>query len=144
MSLVDAGNLLMSDVKQSDQGQYQCIASNIVGVRESTIATLTVNVKPYFIKTPLSQTILLDQTVEFACRVGGDPSPEILWRRQDGKMPIGRGHILDDKSLRIDRVLSTDQGTYICEADNGVGTISANATLTVFCKYLLIHGIIDT
>lgn len=76
----------------------------------------------------------MDQTAEFACRVGGDPPPEILWRRHDGKMPIGRGHIMDDKSLRIERVMTTDQGTYICEAENSVGTKSANATLTVHCK----------
>jgi roundabout axon guidance receptor 2 len=94
-------------------------------------------VKPYFLKIPLNQTILLEQTAEFACQVAGDPSPDILWRRHDGKMPIGRGHILDDKSLRIEKVISLDQGIYICEAENGVGTISANATLIVHCKPLV-------
>lgn len=90
--------------------------------------------KPFFLSTPANQTILADQTAEFACRVGGDPPPEILWRRNDGKMPIGRAHILDDKSLRIERVTSQDQGTYICDAENGVGAISASATLTVHCE----------
>lgn len=83
---------------------------------------------------PSNQTILTDQTAEFTCKVNGDPTPEILWRRNDGKMPIGRAHILDDKSLRIERVNPQDQGTYICEAENGVGIISANATLTVYCE----------
>lgn len=50
-------------------------------------------------------------------------------------MPIGRAHILEDKSLHIERVNPQDQGTYICEAENGVGTISASATLTVHCEY---------
>lgn len=84
---------------------------------------------------PSNQTILTDHTAEFACLVGGDPKPEILWRRSDGRMPIGRANILDDKSLRIERVTTDDQGTYICDADNSVGAISANATLTVHCEY---------
>ncbi|XP_050485640.1 protein sax-3-like isoform X2 [Bombus huntii] len=49
-------------------------------------------------------------------------------------MPIGRAHILDDKSLRIERVTSQDQGTYICDVENGVGAISATATLTVHSR----------
>lgn len=78
---------------------------------------------------------LAGQRVLFECSVGGEPSPSVLWRREDGKMPINRAQILDDKSLRIDGVQPPDEGLYICDAENLVGSVSARATLVVNCKY---------
>lgn len=76
--------------------------------------------------------------VTFQCRVGGDPLPDVLWRRNaaGGNMPLGRVKVLDDRSLRLEDVTISDEGEYTCEAENLVGAVSASGFLTVYGKLI--------
>lgn len=49
-------------------------------------------VKPFLIRGPHDQTVVEGTSVTFQCRVGGDPLPDVLWRRSasGGNMPLGK------------------------------------------------------
>jgi roundabout axon guidance receptor 2 len=85
------------------------------------------------VKAPEDKVALVGTTVDFACSVGGDPLPDVLWRRNapGGTMPLGRVRVLEDRTLRLERITLLDQGSYTCEADNYAGAITASALLTV-------------
>lgn len=47
--------------------------------------------RPFLIRGPENQTSLVGTSVTFQCRVGGEPLPDVLWRRtaSGGNMPLG-------------------------------------------------------
>ena len=87
-------------------------------------------VKPYFLQEPDDVTAMDSDDVTMECEVGGDPRPTVLWHREDGTLPHGKTSIQDGK-LSISHVTPKDEGVYVCEAQNTVGTISVSATLSV-------------
>uniref|UniRef100_T1GJH5 Ig-like domain-containing protein n=1 Tax=Megaselia scalaris TaxID=36166 RepID=T1GJH5_MEGSC len=123
---------MINNVESIDEGNYKCKAQNLVGTKESSYARLTVQVKPFFKIEPKDENKLAGQSVRFQCLVGGDPQPKVLWKKDDGNIPLGRANIHhEDQSLEIRNVVLSDEGVYICEAQNSVGHISAKAQLYV-------------
>lgn len=103
ITLHPSGNLVIENVQRSDSGFFQCVARNMVGEKLSNPARLSVYEKPSFQQKPNDVTTDVASSVLFDCRVSGDPMPVIVWRKKDGKMPLGRAQILEGKGLRIDR-----------------------------------------
>ncbi|XP_054257308.1 roundabout homolog 2-like [Macrosteles quadrilineatus] len=133
LKIVDGGNLAIQNARKADEGKYQCIAKNAVGARESALAQLKVHVKPFLVRVPEDAVVVAGASVEFSCEAGGDPVPDVLWRRTagGGNMPLGRVHVLEDRSLRLEAVTQEDEGEYSCEVDNAVGSLTASAMLIV-------------
>ncbi|KAF7668913.1 hypothetical protein LDENG_00274740 [Lucifuga dentata] len=128
---IRSGKLMITNIRKSDAGKYICVGTNMVGERESEIAELTVLEHPTFLKQPSSVVVLADETVEFHCAVQGDPVPTVRWRKDDSDLPKGRFEILEDHTLIVRQVTSSDEGSYTCVAENMVGKSDASATLTV-------------
>ncbi|XP_063080812.1 roundabout homolog 2 isoform X6 [Cavia porcellus] len=128
---IRGGKLMISNTRKSDAGMYTCVGTNMVGERDSDPAELTVFERPTFLRRPINQVVLEEEAVEFRCQVQGDPQPTVRWKKDDADLPRGRYDIKDDYTLRIKKAMSTDEGTYMCVAENRVGKVEASATLTV-------------
>uniref|UniRef100_A0A665TCK7 Ig-like domain-containing protein n=1 Tax=Echeneis naucrates TaxID=173247 RepID=A0A665TCK7_ECHNA len=128
--------LHLLNVNFTDEGRYQCVVSNHFGANYSNRAKLTVNELPSFLKTPMDLTIRTGTMARLECAAEGHPSPQIAWQKDGGTdFPAARErrmHVMpDDDIFFIANVKTEDMGVYSCTAQNAVGTLSANATLTV-------------
>ncbi|XP_065507964.1 roundabout homolog 3 [Caloenas nicobarica] len=128
---IRGGKLMVPSARKSDAGVYVCVATNMVGERDSEPAELVVFERPAFGKRPQNQAVLVEGTAEFPCEVLGDPQPVARWHKEEGEMPPGRWEVLPNNTLRIQRLQAADEGTYTCVADNSVGRAEASGTLTV-------------
>ncbi|XP_063586120.1 protein sax-3-like [Penaeus indicus] len=130
ISVTQAGDLVISQAVEEDSASYVCRARNAAGARESTPTKLTIMTPPWFEERPANVTVASGVVVELACRARGSPTPTVTWRRLDGKMPLGRA-MIEDQRLVLDHVAAADSGVYVCEVESEAGIAAARATLTV-------------
>ncbi|XP_065209476.1 roundabout homolog 2-like [Planococcus citri] len=130
--ILENGNLMINDVKQSDIGKYQCFAQNTAGIRESRVALLTVHVLPRFITEPRDVTVLSGQDVRFDCEVEGNQNIRIVWKKEHREvLPTAPRISFNHRTLVINNVTDSDEGLYTCVAQNVAGEVTAKASLTV-------------
>nr|XP_015220909.1 PREDICTED: receptor-type tyrosine-protein phosphatase S isoform X15 [Lepisosteus oculatus] len=130
------GALQIENSEETDQGKYECVASNIEGVRYSSPANLYVRelrevrrVPPRFSIMPTSHEIMPGGSVNITCVAVGSPMPYVKWMlgaedlTPEDEMPVGR-NVLELNSVR-------ESANYTCVALSSLGVIEAVAQITV-------------
>ena len=72
-----------------------------------------------------------NQNITIACDATGQPLPSITWSRSVGSLPKDRTEVMNG-TLTIYSVTRKDGGTYICKADNLLGSAIETALFMVF------------
>ncbi|OPJ84914.1 peroxidasin [Patagioenas fasciata monilis] len=130
-TITSSGGLFIRNVTFSDQGQYNCNASNTEGSIQAT-ARVIVQDSPRFLLIPTDQTVTEGQSVDFPCSAEGHPPPVITWTRAGGPLPSDRRHsVLSTGVLRVTRVALHDQGQYECHAISAIGVRTIPVQLSV-------------
>ncbi|KAM9743449.1 hemicentin-1 [Menidia menidia] len=119
-----SGELIIERAEPGDAGVFTCVATNPAGSVRQDIH-LSVNMRPAFKELPGDVTLNKGQGLALSCHAQGTPSPIISWTVNN--IPY-RGAIIDDagrSSVIIENVSLSDAGTYVCVAENSVGSIRA-------------------
>ena len=66
------------------------------------------------------------------CEATGDPLPNITWTREGAT--TNQLHNVTGLYLHLVRILLKDAGSYRCTAENGYGTVTTVASVSIICK----------
>ncbi|XP_041077040.1 receptor-type tyrosine-protein phosphatase delta isoform X9 [Polyodon spathula] len=127
-----SGALQIEQSEESDQGKYECVATNGAGTRYSAPANLYVRVRrvpPRFSIPPTNHEIMPGGSVNITCVAVGSPMPYVKWMlgaedlTPEDDMPIGR-NVLELTDVR-------QSANYTCVAMSTLGVIEAVSQITV-------------
>nr|XP_012216028.1 PREDICTED: Down syndrome cell adhesion molecule-like protein Dscam2 isoform X14 [Linepithema humile] len=121
--------LTIESVAARHAGDYACTASNRVGATAHT-AHLAVNVPPRWILEPTDKAFAQGSDARVECKADGFPKPQVTWKRAAGDTPgdytdlkLSNPDIsVEDGTLSINNIQKTNEGYYLCEAVNGIGS----------------------
>ncbi|KAM9827746.1 brother of CDO [Neosynchiropus ocellatus] len=136
--IMPSGNLQIANATQEDEGPYKCAAYNPVTqeVKTSTAADRlrirrSTSEAARIIYPPASRSIMVTkgQRLVLECVASGIPTPHVTWAKdgQDIRFHNNTRFLLSN--LLIDAVAEGDSGTYVCRADNGIGSASSATVL---------------
>ncbi|XP_034634691.1 receptor-type tyrosine-protein phosphatase F isoform X9 [Trachemys scripta elegans] len=131
-----SGALQIENSEESDQGKYECVATNSAGTRYSAPANLYVRdqrevrrVAPRFSIPPSNHEVMPGGSVNLTCVAVGAPMPYVKWMAgveeltKEDEMPVGRN------VLELNNIVQS--ASYTCVAMSSLGMIEATAQITV-------------
>uniref|UniRef100_A0A8C2DEA7 Contactin-5 n=1 Tax=Cyprinus carpio TaxID=7962 RepID=A0A8C2DEA7_CYPCA len=117
---------------QTDSGMYQCIAENKYGAIYSSAELKILASAPMFSTNPVRLIATVGKDVSLECRPRASPKPRISWRKSDRRVqPSRRIMLLRNNTLRIINSSRSDEGSYVCRAENQFGSAELTTMLLV-------------
>ncbi|CAH0555674.1 unnamed protein product [Brassicogethes aeneus] len=131
--------LSIDNLSEEHIGNYTCLAANIAGI-SSYSAELLIKVPPRWILEPTDKAFAQGSDAAVECKADGFPKPTVTWKRATGVSPGDYKDFkpnnpdvkVEDGTLTINNIQKTNEGYYLCEAVNGIGSgLSAVVLISV-------------
>ncbi|XP_036333517.1 Down syndrome cell adhesion molecule-like protein Dscam2 isoform X25 [Rhagoletis pomonella] len=120
--------LNIAAVEQYHRGLFKCIAENKAG-SSFYASELKVNVPPRWILEPTDKAFAQGSDAKVECKADGFPKPQVTWKKAVGDSPGEYKDLkkndnirVEEGTLHIDNIQKTNEGYYLCEAINGIGS----------------------
>nr|XP_036670186.1 Down syndrome cell adhesion molecule-like protein Dscam2 isoform X46 [Drosophila suzukii] len=123
-----SSSLNIESVGGDHAGNYACKGANRAG---ETLAetTLSVKVPPRWILEPTDKAFAQGSDAKVECKADGFPKPQVTWKKAVGDTPGEYKDLkksdnirVEEGTLHVDNIQKTNEGYYLCEAINGIGS----------------------
>uniref|UniRef100_A0A3Q1I4C9 Brother of CDO n=1 Tax=Anabas testudineus TaxID=64144 RepID=A0A3Q1I4C9_ANATE len=137
--IMPSGNLQIANATQDDEGPYKCAAYNPITQEVKTSISAdrlrirrSMSEAARIIYPPASRSIMVTkgQRLVLECVASGIPTPHVTWAKDGQDLRLHNNTRFLLSNLLIDAVVEGDSGTYVCQADNGIG--SANSATVLY------------
>ncbi|XP_046728282.1 hemicentin-1 isoform X2 [Silurus meridionalis] len=129
-TVLRSGELIIERTQLTDAGVYTCVAVNAAGSAHHKLQ-LSVNMRPEFKEIPSDMTLKAGQNLSLICHVQSTPPAVIKWTVNNHPYT---GFSVDETGrslLMIENVSVRDSGSYVCSAENSVGSIRTLAFIRI-------------
>ncbi|TRY93771.1 hypothetical protein DNTS_001728 [Danionella cerebrum] len=129
--IMPSGNLQIANATQDDEGPYKCAAYNPVTQEIKTSSSTdrlrirrSTSEAARIIYPPASRSIMVNkgQRLVLECVASGIPTPQVTWAKDGLDLRNHNNTRFLLSNLLIDAATEGDSGTYVCHADNGIGS----------------------
>lgn len=98
-------------------------------------SSLFTSERPYFVEMMEPVVVSVDDPLTLKCCIAGTPDISVCWFKADGKLRNSNTCSMDFSdglaTLKLMKTTKSDDGKYVCKAENRAGSASSSCNVTV-------------